>query len=74
MTSSTRSRRGTAFWTPGRVALAALGVLTLIFIFGNTRRTEIRLLIPEVAMPLWLALFATAVIGGLCGFYFGRRR
>ncbi len=60
--------------TPGRVAVVALGLLALIFIFENTRATKIRLLIPEVTMPLWMALLATAVIGALCGAYFMNRR
>lgn len=61
--------------TPGRVTVVVLAVLTLIFIFQNTDETEIRLLIPEVTMPLWAALLATALVGALCGAYFmGRRR
>ncbi|WP_330286711.1 DUF1049 domain-containing protein [Streptomyces sp. NBC_00576] len=60
--------------TPTRVAVGALGLLALIFIFENTRATEIRLLIPEVTMPLWMALLGTGVIGALCGAYFMRRR
>ncbi|MFC8124958.1 DUF1049 domain-containing protein [Streptomyces sp. NPDC057302] len=60
--------------TPGRIAVAALAVLTLVFIFENTRSTKIRLLIPEVTVPLWMALFGTAVIGALCGAYYMRRR
>jgi uncharacterized integral membrane protein len=60
--------------TPTRVAVGALGLLALIFIFENTRTTEIRLLIPEVTMPLWMALLATGIIGALCGAYFVRRR
>lgn len=51
-----------------------LTVLALVFIFENTRSTEIRLLIPEVTMPLWLALLGTGVIGALCGAYFMKRR
>ncbi|MDX2545600.1 LapA family protein [Streptomyces sp. WI04-05B] len=60
--------------TPARVAVGALALLALIFIFENTRATRIRLLIPEVTMPLWMALLGTAVIGALCGAYFMRRR
>ncbi len=74
MTSSTRNRRGSEFWTPGRITVAAVALLTLIFIFENTRQTRIRLLVPEVTMPLWLALLGPAVIGALCGYYFARRR
>ena len=74
------TRRGSGGWraslTPGRVTMLVLAVLTLVFIFENTQQTEIRLLIPEVTMPLWAALLATGLIGALCGAYFcmGRRR
>ncbi|NGO09670.1 LapA family protein [Streptomyces sp. HC44] len=61
--------------TPGRIAVAVLAVLALIFVFQNTGDTEIRLIVPEVTMPLWLSLLGTMVIGALCGAYFmGRRR
>ncbi|MDW4905422.1 hypothetical protein RB628_08690 [Streptomyces sp. ADMS] len=49
-------------------------LLALIFVFENTRATEIRLLIPEVTMPLWTGLLGTAVIGALRGACFMRRR
>jgi len=55
------------------VALLVIAALTLLIIFGNTRETKIRLLLPEVSMPLWLALFFTGLIGVLCGRYLGRR-
>ncbi|WP_371526343.1 hypothetical protein OG302_09365 [Streptomyces sp. NBC_01283] len=60
--------------TPGRIAVFVVAVLTLVFIFENTRHTKIRLLIPEVTMPLWVALLGTGLIGALCGAYFMRRR
>ncbi|MBC9713361.1 hypothetical protein H9Y04_12350 [Streptomyces sp. TRM66268-LWL] len=60
--------------TPGRLTVAAIGILGLIFIFENTRNTKIRLLIPEVTMPLWMALLGTGLIGALCGAYLIRRR
>ena len=60
--------------TPGRVGVGVLAVLGLVFVFENTRATEIRLLIPEVTMPLWMALLGTGLIGALCGAYFVRRR
>ncbi|MFC7303291.1 DUF1049 domain-containing protein [Streptomyces monticola] len=62
------------FLTPGRLTVAGIGILGLIFIFENTRNTKIRLLIPEVTIPLWMALLSTGVIGALCGAYFVRRR
>lgn len=60
--------------TPGRVAVLLLAVLALVFIFQNTRHTRIRLLIPEVTMPLSTALLAAAAIGSFFGAYFMRRR
>ncbi len=63
-----------AFWTRGRVIVAVVALLTLVFIFENTRSVKIRLLVPEVAMPLWLALFATGVIGAVCGMYWSHLR
>ncbi|MDI3417369.1 LapA family protein [Streptomyces luteolus] len=66
--------RTRGLFTPARLTVAALGVLGLVFIFENTSHTKIRLLIPEVTMPLWTALLATGLIGALCGAYFMRRR
>ncbi|MFI8067326.1 LapA family protein [Streptomyces sp. NPDC086033] len=60
--------------TPARVVVLLLAVLALTFIFENTRATRIRLLVPEVTMPLWTALLATGLIGALCGAYFVKRR
>ena len=60
--------------TPTRVGVVVLALLALTFIFENTRSTKIRLLVPEVSMPLWMALLGTALIGALCGAYFMRRR
>ncbi|MER7177314.1 MULTISPECIES: DUF1049 domain-containing protein [Streptomyces] len=77
--SSNNSKSGSGgkakgLMTPGRLTVAAIGILGLIFIFENTRSTKIRLLIPEVTMPLWMALLLTGVIGALCGAYLIRRR
>ncbi|MDT0266404.1 hypothetical protein RM844_08855 [Streptomyces sp. DSM 44915] len=74
MTTRTRAPRSHEFFTPGRIVMLVVAALTLIFIFGNTRQTRIRLLVPEVTMPLWLALLGTLVIGVLCGHYTLRRR
>ncbi|MCM2386930.1 lipopolysaccharide assembly protein LapA domain-containing protein [Streptomyces albipurpureus] len=60
--------------TPARIAVGVLTILAIVFIFENTREVRIRLLIPEVTMPLYLALLAMFVIGALCGGYFFRRR
>ncbi|WAU84082.1 LapA family protein [Streptomyces sp. Qhu-G9] len=72
---TSQSAGGGNLLTPGRVAVVVLAVLALVFIFENTRATKIRLLVPEVTMPLWMALLGTALVGALCGAHFsGRRR
>ncbi|MFI1094361.1 lipopolysaccharide assembly protein LapA domain-containing protein [Streptomyces sp. NPDC020917] len=60
--------------TPGRTVVLVLTVLALIFIFENTRKVKIRLLVPQVTMPLWGALLITFAIGLLAGLYVGRTR
>ncbi|KMS76839.1 hypothetical protein ACM01_03095 [Streptomyces viridochromogenes] len=66
-------RRGAL--TPKGIIVLVLLALALVLVFENTRETEIRLLVPLVTMPLWLALLAMGVIGALVGAYFmGRRR
>ncbi|MFD3531727.1 DUF1049 domain-containing protein [Streptomyces sp. NPDC058664] len=66
--------RFTESLTPGRIGMAALATITLIFIFQNTREVKIRILVPEVTMPLCLALLATAILGAARGFYVAARR
>ncbi|MEU8618465.1 DUF1049 domain-containing protein [Streptomyces sp. NPDC048623] len=73
-TSSTGGSRARGVITPGRVAIGVVAVLLLVFIFENTRQVRIRLLIPEVTMPLYLALLATTLLGGICGYYVAARR
>ncbi|MFI9202091.1 DUF1049 domain-containing protein [Streptomyces sp. NPDC053048] len=62
--------------TAGRVVLLVVAVLAFVFIVENTRQVRIRLIVPEVLVPLWLALAAMLVIGWLLGRYvsLGRRR
>ncbi|MFD7198092.1 DUF1049 domain-containing protein [Streptomyces sp. NPDC059893] len=73
-TESSDRSVGTSTFTPGRIAITALVVLVLVFIFESTWPVAIRRLLPEVSMPLWLALGAAAVIGAICGGYVIRRR
>lgn len=49
-------------------------VLAAVFIVENRRSTTIRFLIPEVTAPLWLALFASLVLGVVAGALLARRR
>lgn len=77
MTPRTRGGEGGTvrdFFTFERVLVLILAVVTLIFIFQNTRQTKIMLLLVEVSMPLWVALFGTLLVGGLCGYVLQRRR
>ncbi|MEI7030314.1 LapA family protein [Streptomyces pratensis] len=68
------SGRGAGLLTPGRIAVAVLIVLVIVFICMNTEKVTIRVLIPEVTAPLWLALLAMFLIGLACGGYLFRRR
>ncbi|MFJ8928788.1 DUF1049 domain-containing protein [Streptomyces sp. NPDC102364] len=72
--SNSSSGGGSSAFTPARIGVIVLAVLGLVFIFENTRHVKIRLLIPEVTVPLYLALLITAVIGATCGGYFVSRR
>ncbi|MFJ8086248.1 lipopolysaccharide assembly protein LapA domain-containing protein [Streptomyces sp. NPDC096205] len=47
--------------------MLVLAALAIIVIAENTREVRIRLLIPVVTMPLYLALLIMFVLGGLCG-------
>ncbi|WP_329173498.1 MULTISPECIES: DUF1049 domain-containing protein [unclassified Streptomyces] len=61
--------------TPGRIAVLVIAVFALVFVFENTHSVRIRLIVPEVTVPLWQALLATLVAGWLCGrFLRGSRR
>ncbi|MFH9133414.1 LapA family protein [Streptomyces sp. NPDC017524] len=71
---SSGSARGTGWLTPGRVVVAVVVVLVIVFICVNTNDVTIRVLIPEVTMPLWFALLAMFLIGLGCGGYLFRRK
>jgi uncharacterized integral membrane protein len=62
------------FFTMERVVVLLLAAVTLLFVFQNTRQTRIQLLLVEVTMPLWVALFGTLLVGGLIGYVLQRRR
>jgi uncharacterized integral membrane protein len=56
------------------VVFAVIAVVSLIFIFQNTVPTTVRLLVPEVTMPLWAALLISWVLGLLASVLTIRRR
>lgn len=47
----------------GQFLGTALFVLTLVFVFENTKSVKVRLLIPEVSAPLALPIVIAAVLG-----------
>lgn len=49
-------------------------MLAIVFICVNTGDVTIRVIIPKVTMPLWLALLGVFLAGGICGGYVFRRR
>ncbi|MEU0136947.1 LapA family protein [Streptomyces sp. NPDC006296] len=61
-------------FSPGRIAVTLLAVLTIVFICVNTAEVTIRVIIPKVTMPLWAALLGVFLAGVLCGAYLLRRR
>jgi uncharacterized integral membrane protein len=67
--------RGLRGWlTPGRIVVLVIAALGLVFVFENTGDVRIRLLVPEVTMPLWLALLIPYAVGWLLGRFFGPSR
>ena len=56
------------------IVIAVVVVVSLIFIFENTVETTIRLLVPQVTMPLWGALLIAWLLGLLVGGFTLRRR
>jgi uncharacterized integral membrane protein len=59
--------------TAGEIAGVVLLALVLVFVFENTRRVKMRFIYPEVTAPLWVALLASAVVGGLALLLLQRR-
>jgi uncharacterized integral membrane protein len=64
-----------AFKISGKqIAAGILGVLALIFILENNSTTRVRLIIPIVHLPLFIALFLSAVLGAAVTFLLMWRR
>jgi uncharacterized integral membrane protein len=60
--------------TGKQIAAAVLGILALIFILENNSTTRVRLIIPVVHFPLFIALFLSAVLGAAVTFLLMWRR
>ncbi|WP_328886062.1 LapA family protein [Streptomyces sp. NBC_00316] len=61
-------------FSPQRIVVLVIAILSLVLIVENADEVTIRLLIPLVTMPLSLALLAMFVAGMVCGGYLFRRR
>ena len=60
--------------SPRLIAGLVLIAAVVVFCFENTARTRIRFLIPWVTVPLWVALFASMLVGVAAGVLISRRR
>ena len=60
--------------SPRLVAGGALGLVLVVFIFENTKRTSIRFLIPTVRTPLSVALLLAVILGFIGGALMERSR
>jgi uncharacterized integral membrane protein len=60
--------------TGKQIAAGILAVLALIFILENNSTTRVRLIIPVVHLPLFIALFLSAVLGAAVTFLLMWRR
>jgi uncharacterized integral membrane protein len=60
--------------TPRTVGIAAIVVVSLLFVFGNTQRVKVRFLIPKFSAPLWLALVLAFALGAAFGLFLSWRR
>ena len=49
----------------GQILGGLLFILVIVFIIENSRTVKIRLIIPEVKAPLYVAILISAVLGGL---------
>ena len=58
----------------GQILGGLLFVLVIIFIIENSRKVKIRLIIPEVTAPLYIAILIAAVLGALITWLLRYRR
>ena len=60
--------------SPQLILAVIVIALLVVFVFQNTSSTQVRFLIPKVKTPLWVALFASMVLGGIAGALLSRRK
>ena len=57
-------------WAPQII----IGAVVVLFIAVDTTEVKISYAVGDVRMPLWLALAGVALLGGVLGWFVGRRR
>lgn len=62
------------WWASRWVVNLLLLALVVVFILQNREPVTVRVLVPIVQMPQWVALTLTLVVGAAIGFLSGRRR
>jgi uncharacterized integral membrane protein len=65
--------REPAVLTPRRVTAVVVGAIAVVFVAENTRAVKVRLLIPEITLPLWTVLAGAFVLGIVLGVIIWRR-
>jgi uncharacterized integral membrane protein len=58
----------------GQLLGGLLFVLVIVFIIENSRSVKIRLIVPEVKAPLYVAILIAALLGGLITWLLRYRR
>jgi uncharacterized integral membrane protein len=58
----------------GQILGGLLFVLVIVFIIENSRKVKIRLIVPEVKAPLYVAILIAAVLGSIITWLLRYRR
>ncbi|MGQ4485879.1 DUF1049 domain-containing protein [Streptomyces sp. 372A] len=71
---SSSGKSGSGAFTPARILVLVIAVLSIVFIAENTKDVEVRLIVPLVTAPLYVWLVVMFLAGMACGAYVFRRR
>lgn len=71
---SSGSRHSTGAFSPARILVLVIAVLSVVFIAENTQEVKVRLIVPLVTMPMYVWLIVMFLAGMACGAYVFRRR
>ncbi|MGW1263897.1 DUF1049 domain-containing protein [Streptomyces drozdowiczii] len=66
---SSSGKSGSGAFTPGRILVLVIAVLSVVFIAENTEDVEVRLIVPLVTAPLYVWLVVMFAAGMACGAY-----